>query len=73
MKSLFKTLTIVSLLGFSYLSLANDNPINNQFKSFCGVDEFGRDVCLNQDGELILVSKPLKILTPELNKDYNNK
>lgn len=55
MKSLFKTLTIVSLLGFSYFSLANDNPINSQFELICGTDQFETDFCLNQNGQFVPV------------------
>ncbi|UBX30296.1 MULTISPECIES: hypothetical protein [Arsenophonus] len=65
MTLLFKILTLVSLLGFSYFSLANDNPINSQWKLLCGTDQFGKDVCLNQNGQFVPVPKSMPKSIPE--------
>ncbi|MDR5610802.1 MULTISPECIES: hypothetical protein [unclassified Arsenophonus] len=59
MKLLFKTFTIVSLLGFSHFSLAIDNPTKSQFTLLCGTDQFGRDVCLNQNGQFVPVPESM--------------
>ncbi|HGJ5868513.1 hypothetical protein [Arsenophonus nasoniae] len=60
MKLLFKALTILIFCWGSSFSFATEEPFESTIKILCGIDEKGKDICLDQNGNFVPVpeSKP---------------